>query len=322
MVVAYLGCTAPAAAAGRMGVSLSLSAEPALVECADQSSFEAGVTRRLGYDPFQEPPRHAVVVRSEHRGGELVGTVVWSSPQGRAEGERSFRAPDGNCAELIDQMAFAVAVQLQLLDNQEDAISDVPPPQTEQAQVPLRPPVRIDSHPAPPPAEPPRSAVSWHGMVGAGPGLGLGLLPAPSGFAGFYAALGTASTDLALGAEFSLPQTWRDHDGSGFRSNLTLVSLVPCYRTSPLLLCAVGRAGSLTVHGSGVDLPHDRSDVALWAGARAGIALSLASWLELRLHADALGAVRRYSVTLRGDAVWRTPPAAVTIGSYLGCSIR
>jgi hypothetical protein len=83
--------------------------------CPDETEFRRSVAHRLGYDPFREEAAIIVRVRVGGTASAVDGHVDWRKTNGTIMGERQFVAKDANCAKLLTEMSFAVALQIELL---------------------------------------------------------------------------------------------------------------------------------------------------------------------------------------------------------------
>jgi hypothetical protein len=83
--------------------------------CPDALEFRANIQVQLGYDPFQPGGDRRVSVQITHKGSGLEGRIRWSDANGRWVGDRRLASRRADCAELATNLAFAVAVQVQLL---------------------------------------------------------------------------------------------------------------------------------------------------------------------------------------------------------------
>jgi hypothetical protein len=165
--------------------------------------------------------------------------------------------------------------------------------------------------------EPPIEVRAAVGVLGT---TGLSFRPT----AGFSAQLGASygSFMLALEARGDLLTTLDVSGGSGQVSSTAIVgSLLPCIRSDDLDLCPQLTIGSL--HSSSVGtVAIDEASASLTlllGGARAAYRWKLQPGLELRVHAELLGAFKRVAVTIGngGDVLWRSPPATASLGVEL-----
>jgi len=96
-------------------VDLSLEVEPDVRGCPDAESFRTSVRRQLGYDPFASGADRTVVVSIAHRPNGFNGRIRWNDNSGRWAGERRLSSRKAECTSLAQDLAFSVAVQVQLL---------------------------------------------------------------------------------------------------------------------------------------------------------------------------------------------------------------
>lgn len=299
-------------------VALSFSTDPANAVCNDPALFRRAVLERLGFDPFRELAEHRIEIRSSEGPKGVVGSISWRDPAGNSEGERQIEAKDGDCTALIGNLAFAVAVQIQLFEALRVDEPRLPEPKEAAPAIALPAPTE---RAVPDPANgaaPPRHFYTY----ALGTQMGYGRLPHVDGAGTLEAALIASHFALQFGVEFALPQSWQGSDSSGFQSNLYLVSASPCYRYEPLAICAVGRVGRLAVQGFGVDEPRRSSGTVSWLGLKTLAGVPLSHRIRFGWQADVTHAVSGYAVTLRETTVWTMPPFAITTGIFLSLSMR
>jgi len=156
-------------AATAVTVELAFEVEPDVRGCPDAEVFRANVRRQLGYDPFKTGSDRTVVVSIAHKPNGFNGRIQWNDASGRWAGERRLSSRKADCASLAQDLAFSIAVQVQLLatlapvDAKPSAgegaavISAVPQPRKDGA---APPPAAASSLPAPPPPPPSVAAAS------------------------------------------------------------------------------------------------------------------------------------------------------------------
>lgn len=100
-------------------VELDYAADRNLVACPDETSFRSLVSAELGRDPFRKGVAYRVrAAATAHDVAGVSGTVVWDhGAAGRMSGERTLTGKD--CRDTVRAMAFAIAVQIQLLEQQQ-----------------------------------------------------------------------------------------------------------------------------------------------------------------------------------------------------------
>ncbi|HLK91737.1 MAG TPA: hypothetical protein VKZ18_17735, partial [Polyangia bacterium] len=200
-------------------------------DCPDAAAFAAVVVARLGYDPFDRSAPDEVLVRLRRRGGTFDGRVEWRDAAGNWAGEQEFPSVAGDCPRLSRQVAFAVAVQIQML-------AGAGPVPKASGALPSEPPAEAFAPPSTPPPAPPASpstptvpgvpAVATAALaplrttraplalaVGASTFVAAGLSSEPVPFGGVFGQLGRGHLALELAAVASVPTTTRRADGAG-----------------------------------------------------------------------------------------------------------
>lgn len=110
--LSWLGTASGEPGAPAARVTLVYEAGPG---CLDAAEFKASVASRLGYDPFTEGAAARVVVRLRPAAGPVAGSIAWSDLDGKATGEQTFPSSSRDCLHLSRAVAFALAVQIELL---------------------------------------------------------------------------------------------------------------------------------------------------------------------------------------------------------------
>ena len=293
-----------ASAEPRLRVVLEYSADPALA-CPSPSELSASVTRQLGYDAFttdtSEPRLRIVISKQSER---AAAQIEWFDRQQRSEGERRLLS-EGNCSELVNNLAFAVAVQIQL-----HAAADTPPtpPAPAAPAVPPPPPAA----PAKPP--PTRTQVSDRPAVflGAGALMRQGLSPGVSPGLRVFGARSTERWVLELSAHATLPSELQRADGTGFTSRELGASFAPCLHLAPVGLCGVGTLSVLHVRGHGVDQIRSPSSATAGLGARMQLRWPALERFGIVAQGEALAVLLPREVLLNAQSVWSTSPVAFT----------
>jgi len=137
VLVLHALATGQAVASTPIFVTLDYQVSPAATGCADGNGFREGVQRQLGYDPFREKAERRVSVRVLRGESGYEGRIQWADARGRNVGERRLSTRRPGCTDILNNLAFAVAVQIQLLA----AVAPPPAPPT---------PAPSESSPAPP----------------------------------------------------------------------------------------------------------------------------------------------------------------------------
>jgi hypothetical protein len=317
---------APSAAA-QLFVDLDYRVGVDLRGCPDVAAFRRDVSQQLGYDPFRAAAakRLSVSVRATEHGSE--GRVEWTDQRAGWEGDRRLSAGRDDCAKLAQGMAFAVAVQIQLLAvtaSTARAGPPVPPPATIAVSAPAAANTTAPIKPgAPiPPAPASRAPTRWSFATGLGPSVGWGLASGPSTLGRLFVTGRLARTSLELGAEAALTSTMRVADGSGFAHSFFAATAAACRHLGSVAACGLGKVGEIRGRGLGVDRPASPSGLVTQAGLRVALSHDLGKLCFAMLRADALAMLTPWTVTLNRAAVWSTPRFGASIGIDLAVRFR
>jgi len=305
-----LTCSWAVSAEGPLRVAFEYDASSA-VGCPTEPEFRAAVTGLLEYDPFVPEAARTVSVEITASDQVRYGVLSWRNRAGVLEGERRFTSSEANCSKLAQNLAFAVAVQLQLLDAPGE---DTSSPETPRAE---RDPVRSEPKPAPvPPAPPRRSTPSRQFDVGGGVGPFVVLGWSPEAALGGNLLLVGRSQNFALQLAFEamVPSTFERDDGSGFETSVFAASIAPCLRVRALEACPLLRLGQVRVQGFGLDEPHSARGLLAEAGLRLGVSLALGAGLEGRAHAEGMGTLSSRTVQLNGTEAFSAPAVVFLAG--------
>jgi hypothetical protein len=305
-------------------VVLSYQVDPELHGCKGEAEFRDSVIKQLGYDPFRTEAAHRVLAQVSKSESGIEGRLAWADANGNPEGERRLASLGQDCGGFLKNMAFAIAVQIQLMSSTESGSSNsAAPAASPTTQSPPKPPPPKPPPPTLPPKPVPAvvraspaggSAAKWSLALGAGPIAELGVVPSlAEGFRLFAAARGSALS-LELSPELTLPVTFRRADGTGFSATSYAASLVPCARRGRLAMCAVGMLGVLAVRGFGVDDARSPSSMTAKAGLRLAFDQPVSEHLALGAHADGLATLTPRTVLLNDVPVWTTPNLGLMVG--------
>lgn len=339
----------PAAAAEReLYVGLHYETDAAAGPCWDESEFRKNVARRVGYDPFRDTAPVNMAIRVSGSARALDGTVEWRNAQGAPIGERRFVAKDGNCLRLLNEMSFAVGLQIQLLRSETPGQDDGPPvAATPSAREPVANQVPSDtektqrsspaglasatlesraapSKRAPEPAralpnsamvgEEVRAPSRWSAWVGAGPSLALGMAPSATASMRVFFAARRSSLSIEIGGQASYPTTLRQSDGSGFHEWLIGMNTALCAHRNVVSACALGGVSQVRVAGMGVDQPRTPTGLIVHAGLRLATTLDLGGPWFIIVRTDALGLLTPCTVDLNQAAAWDMPRLGALVG--------
>jgi hypothetical protein len=289
---------------------------PSAVGCPSEPDFRAAVAGLLEYDPFVPEAARTVSVQIAASDGALHGVLSWRNQAGVLEGERRFASPDADCSKLAQNLAFAVAVQLQLLNTPGEDASSSETARTER-EVVRSEPKPAPARPAPPPPAPspgPTPSRPLEFGAGIGPFVVFGWSP-EAALGGNLLLLGRGrSFSIQLAFEASLPRDFERDDGSGFESSVFATSVVPCLRFRAVEACPALRLGQVRVQGFGVDEPNSARGLLAEAGLRLGVSRALGAGIEGRVHAEAVGTLSARTVQLNGTEAFSAPAVVFLTG--------
>jgi len=288
-------------------------------ECLADYEFKRVVRKRLGRDPFIDGAPNRVLAFVSEVGGVLSGDIIWRDDLGSSTGQRHFPSTTNRCAHLVEAMAFALAIQIELLEMEADhgaksSSEDAPvaPVAPEKSVTPAA------KKPDPQPIETSkRPNESRHGpvpFVGGGGGLAFGMSSSVVPVGRLFAGLRWTAVATELGLEVSLPVIARRADGAGFSQWHLLTSAAGCVLPEPWGVCALLKVGTVRVSGRDIDEPHGVGTLLAQGGLRAAFSPRLSSRVLLSLRAEGLVNMTRWSVMLDQTPVWSSPQFAATAG--------
>jgi hypothetical protein len=298
-------------------------------DCPTAAQFGAVVAGRLGYDPFAAGAADHVLVRIGPRGRAIEARVEWRDPAGHWAGEQTFPPVITDCPRFARGVAFALAVQIQLLAAGPPAAAPTggppaiaaPPPEKPPAAPAAPPPVPAVT-PVPPAPVPvvivippaPRRARGPALAAGAGSGVGFGMSSSPVLLARVFGVLSWPRLSIELGAQASLPSTTRRADGAGFSQQEWLLAAAGCGRRSAWRACLLAQAGQVRMAGEQIDRPSSATAAVVQAGARLGFAQPVGRHVLLDARADGLVNLSRWTARLDLVPVWTAPRFAAALG--------
>lgn len=320
LVVASFGATLAANVAARASdrAHARLAYSPDVARCPSDRELRDAVAARLGYDPFEGPsgPRSVDVSVSIQQGpaGRIDGSL---SIRGVREGHRELSSPRGDCREVVDALAVAIAIGLDpsTLTRSEGGLPPLPPPaRAEPAwQAPLPPPPSHVERPRPPPVE--RAATSVR--LGAGPTVLFGELPAVAPGLAVAASLRWRAFESVIEGLATLPVTHSFRPGRITASLLT-ASFLPCGHVDWFFACGGVSVGSLAGEGNAIAFPLHGSRFYSSFSARIGAEHALGSSVWVRGYAEAVTPLSRVTLQLGGEDVWRMPSVGARLGVAAG----
>jgi hypothetical protein len=301
-----LAAAGTARSATPLSVSLRYDVDPSLGDCPGEDEFRRHVVEQLGTDPFRDGAAHRIDARVHPSERGLEGALVWTDATGASEGDRRLSSANRDCAEFVRGMTFALAVQIQFLNQLLGTSLDPQPAVVSPARVVAPPTVTT----TPATARRPRTSFS----AGLGPVTSLGETAAASAGAELSASVRLRAFSLDLGAGATLPVTFRQADGTGFRASTLSGTLAVCGHLRRFALCPLMALGRLRISGLGVDDAHAPASTTARVGLRGAFAQALSARLAAVLHADGAYSLTPRTVTLNQLPVWRTTALALAIG--------
>jgi hypothetical protein len=315
LAAALVAPSSPARAAPETLVALEYELEADSAGCPEAAEFRRRVERQLGYDPFRSIADRRVAVQIARRSGGFEGRIRWSDDRGRWVGDRRLTSRRPGCEEIAANLAFSVAVQIQLLAALAPPEVAPPPP-----PVVKPPPAPVAPAPPPPPVPAPRPR-SLALSLGLGPSLGVGLAPSPTGLGRLFVDGRVAWFSLELALDAALPVSQRERDGSGFTFDRFDVGGAACGHVRAFAACALGTLDLLRASGFGVDAPASPLGLTGQVGARLALTRALGGQLFLAARIEGLVTPVARTVMLNETPVWTTPRLAATAGLDLGARI-
>lgn len=319
-------------------IELTYEVEASLPDCPAESAFRTMVVDQLGYDPLRSTSPHRVLAQARGNAGTIVGVVRWQHSESAVGGERELRAR--TCKELAHAMAFAVAVQVQLLVLQKETskgdVTSGPNDIAEKELVLLQGVAESPSTAAaPPPSSRPNDLAGrapiepmdvrsdadaggetsgWQSALGVGVAARLRREPTTSvegrAFGGLYHGL--------WGGELSLGGTWPQQlstlDDKGFRLWSVWGSVFGCAVPKPIVACMGARVERLSARGTGVDVSRLAHAWVVELGPRVAIAGDLTPNLRTALYLEARGLLAPAWVEINDTRAWTTPSWSLTAG--------
>ena len=288
--------------------------------CVGPDELRRMVTDQLGHDPFRSDADQRVAISIAQTEAGFQGRIVWTEPDGRPVGERLLSSRSRDCREIAANVAFAVALQLQLVERgaSNDAGTAAPtaegstPETTGQtdrvAVTPERPRVPAEVPPVPGPESPARLRLA----VGAGPAVAMGMTPETTALGRLFVVARFRRLSAEIAGDAALPATLGAGD-SGVVVNALGATAAGCGHVSIVSACLLGRLGWIRAQGMGIAAPRTS-----W-GHFGEVGMRLAGTRELgrfliSVHADGLVMLSRWNVVLNDAVVWSVPRIGGVVG--------
>jgi hypothetical protein len=310
-----------ARAEGRVHARLTYGPDAEIERCPTERELRDAVAVRLGYDPFEAPPEpdpsapegREVIVQVHKRGTGIVGSMELRGPH---PGQRELASPRGDCREVLDSFAVAIAIGLDP-SSLTRPVGD-PPPAT---LPPSMPPGMIvpSTPPADHPVGPPEPKEPIDVRVGGGPVVAFGELPAIAPAVALSVGVRWRWVEPILEGFATLPVSQPSGGGSVTASLLT-VGLFPCGHADMFFACVGLTLGTLRGEGEGAGIGGALQGNQLYssASARGGVELAVTRLVWVRGYAEAVVPTTRITLQLASQDVWRMPSVAARVGVAAG----
>lgn len=316
--------TVTARAAPRTLVALEYDVAPT-IGCSDIDEFRSNVNRQLGYDPFRPSADRRVAVQIARTENGFTGLIKWSDADGRWVGDRRLSSRRSECNEIAANVAFAVAVQIQLLATLEPEKVEPSTPETAPATPSATTPTSDTNatsvkrpEAADTSAAAPRRRSVFRFSSGVGASLGLGIAPDVTGLGRIFASGRIDWFSLELSADAALPVTQDESKGSAFKLNRFAAGAAACGHVQAFAGCLTGTFGRLQAVGYGVDQPASPTGLFSQIGARIAATQDLGNGFFVSARGDGLVMLSPWAVTLNHTLVWTTPRIGGMIGLDFG----
>jgi hypothetical protein len=291
--------------------------------CVGADELRRRVTDQLGHDPFRSDADQRVAISIAKTETGFQGRIVWTEADGRQVGERLLSSRSRDCREIAANVAFAVALQLQLVEHGTSDDADAAAPTVEGAvSGPTGQPERVSEIPERPrvPAETPGGADGQESAasrlqlaVGAGPAVGIGMTPDATAFGRLFVVARVRRLSAEIAADAALPSTQGEPDGTGVVVNALGSSAAGCAHLAIASACLLGRLGWLRAHGTGIAVPRTSWGLFGELGMRVAGTRELGRFI-VSVHADGLVMLSRWNVVLNDAVVWTVPRVGGVVG--------
>ena len=297
-------------------VRFEYARRPGAGACPEGGIIQAGVSARLGYEPFDDKAGDVVRVTVQSSGHGLEAQIEMTDATGGPKAERRLVSRERDCAELASAVELAVSIAIdpfrlsRATVQQDPGVAPGAPadhrPDKESAR--SGPEVCVANAPATVAQRGPLSGLALAGVVGS-----LGAAPSPAVGVVIGAALRAGGWSLGLEGRADLPASKGLRAGEA-TTGLLAASLVPCAHLGVAAVCALGTAGALRASGHGlvdarqVTLPYAA------VGARLALAFPVSPRWSARLHGDVTAPLTESKVVVDGDVVWTSPILSAALG--------
>ena len=322
LLAALVLAASPGAAKGATDTVVRLEYQPdEQGGCVAEDELRRMVTDQLGHDPFRPDADQRVAITIAKTEAGFQGRIVWTEGNGRRVGERLLSSRSRDCREIAANLAFAVALQLQLVERgaSNEANASVPGAKaspsaandhTDRApSIPDRPDQAVEAPAGSGQVSPARLRLA----VGAGPALGVGMTPEATGFGRLFVAARLRRWSAEIAGDAALPATKEDGDGASAVVNAMGASAAGCAHVSFASACLLGRLGWIRARGMGIEVPSTSWGRFSELGVRVAATRDIGR-VMFSVHADGLVMLSRWNVVLNDAVIWSVPRVGVVAG--------
>jgi hypothetical protein len=298
---AFAAAPEPVRRSKATGVVLDYARGLGAERCPTEQAIQAGVSARLGYDPFSGPPERTVVATMTQAGPEqLQALVALRGPDGSIQGKQQLTSTGPNCDELAAAAELAISIAID--------------PLSLQSSEPPAPPVQVSEvHAASPAAESTEAAKL---RVGLGALVSFGSAPATAFGANLLIEGRWTRFSLGLEGHADVPVGQPIQTGT-YQSTLLFLEAVPCLRAGVFGACGLGALGAS--EASSHQIPNATQGGAPFAalGGRVLVDLPLFRGFWARGQADLLVPLVRTSLVVSLSQEWTMPTLLPSFGLAL-----
>jgi hypothetical protein len=325
-------------------VALEYEIAPDTEGCPAPEEFQSSVKRQLRYDPFRRGADRRVAVHIARKDKGFEGLIKWSDARGNWVGDRRLASQRPECSEIAANVAFAVAVQIQLLAALEPK-SSTPKSSTPKgsaanasptAPVTSAPPVTAPPEPQTPdksptsssqsnaptaspasqPPQPRRARLRF--SAGLGPSLGAGIAPHLTVLGRGFASVRLDPLSFELAFDAALPASRTEMDGGGFSLRRFGGAAAACSHVQLFAACLTATLGRIEAHGFGVDKPASPAGLFSQLGARIAATHEFGERYFASARIEGLVMLSSWTVTLNDSVAWKTPRISGLVGLDFG----
>ena len=310
---------APGGAAPKQRYRLEYVVAPGL-RCPAMAQVMSEVSSRMAHDPWRRRARRVIHLQVTSTVGGMEARIWVRQASGRKVGKRTFRSVEGDCGELMEHVAFHLALVMDPLGVRtikKPRVKKMPPPKPAPASrpsIPIRTPgVRSGAEVG---KRQDRLAISVGGILAMGASAG-----DISG--GVTAQIRYRFWMMSVGLEGRVDLPGYD-DIAGVKdgrvgTTLMAASVLPCFHRRWLAVCGVFTAGAIRGQSRGLVPPRIKTLPYLAGGVRVGAEIDLSPTFSLRLYGDMVVPV---PVTFEEDppgqlVFWTTPVINGALGLAL-----